>query len=68
MAAHMHNVVYVVQHAEGWAVRKPHAERASGVYTTQQKAVDRAKQLAGTGTVHIQGKHGMLRPITPFEE
>jgi hypothetical protein len=68
MAAHKHNVVYVVQHDAGWAVRKPNADRASGVYATQQKAVNRAKQLAGNGTVHIQGRHGKLRSITPFEE
>jgi hypothetical protein len=68
MAAHKHNVVYVVLHDGSWAVRKPNADRASGVYATQRKAVDRAKQLAGNGTVHIQGRHGMLRSITPFEE
>ncbi|MGO8792032.1 MAG: DUF2188 domain-containing protein [Terriglobia bacterium] len=68
MAAHKHNVVYVVQHDDGWAVRKPNAGRASGVYSTQQEAVDRAKQLADKGTVHIQGRHGKLRSITPFEE
>ncbi len=68
MAANKHNVVYVVQHDDGWAVRKPNADRASGVFATQQKAVKRAKKLAGNGTVHIQGRHGKLRSITPFEE
>ncbi len=68
MAANKHNVVYVVQHDDGWAVRKPKAERASGVFDTQQEAVERAKELAGNGTVHIQGRHGKLRSITPFEE
>ena len=68
MAAQKHNVVYVIQHDDGWAVRKPKADRASGVFATKQEAVDRAKQLAGNGTVHIQGRHGKLRSITPFEE
>ena len=66
MAANKPNVVYVVQHDDGWAVRKPKAERASGVFDTQQDAVERAKQLAGNGTVHIQGRHGKLRSVTPF--
>jgi hypothetical protein len=66
MAAHKHNVVYVVLHDDGWAVRKPNADRASGVYATQRKAVSHPKQLAGKGTVHIQGRHGTLRSITPF--
>ncbi len=68
MAANKHNVVYVVQHDDRWAVRKPNADRASGVFDTQREAVERAKQLAGNGTVHIQGRHGKLRSITPFEE
>ncbi len=68
MAGHKHNVVYVVQHGDGWAVKKPNAERASAVCPTQQEAVERAKELAGEGSIHIQGRHGKWRVITPFEE
>lgn len=68
MPSHSHNVVYVVQHERGWAVKKPNAERASGVFTTQQEAIEYAKELAGKGTIHIQGRDGKYRTITPFEE
>lgn len=51
--AHKHDVVYVVQQGDDWAVKKPNAERASGLFDTQQEAIDRAKELAGSGTIHI---------------
>jgi hypothetical protein len=68
MAKHKHNDVYVVQHDEGWAVKKPNSERASAVLPTQRDAIDRAKDLAGRGPIHIQGRDGKFRTITSFEE
>jgi uncharacterized protein YdaT len=68
MASHKHNDVYVVQHRDGWAVKKPNAERASAVASTQQEAIERAKELAGRGSIHIQSRSGKFRTITPFEE
>ena len=67
MASHKHNEVYVVQHPAGWAVKKPNAERASAVAPTQQEAVERAKEIAGRGPIHIQGRTGKFRTITPFD-
>lgn len=55
---------YVVNHPHGWAVKKPHAERASGVYETQAAAEHAAKQIVanhGGGEVRIQGRHGSWR-------
>jgi hypothetical protein len=68
MAGHKHNVVYVVQHGDEWAVKKPNAERASAILPTQQDAIERAKELAGEGSIHIQGRNGKYRTITPFEQ
>lgn len=68
MASHKHNDVYVVRHKDGWAVKKPNAERSSAVLDTQEDAIERAQKLAGRGPVHIQGRNGKFRTITPFEE
>lgn len=68
MPSHRHDTVYVVQHGDEWAVKKPNAERASAVLPTQREAIERAKELAGKGSIHIQGRDGKYRTITPFEE
>jgi hypothetical protein len=65
---HRHNEVFVKIHDQGWAVSKPNAERASGVFDTQAEAIERAQELAGNGTIHIQGKNGRFRNKTLFEE
>jgi hypothetical protein len=49
-------------------VRERGVERASGVFDTQAKAVKRAREIAGGGPVHIQGRHGKFRKETPFDE
>ena len=53
-----HEEVFVIRHDNGWAVKKPNAERASGVFDTQAEAISRARDLAGAGVVHIQGRDG----------
>jgi uncharacterized protein YdaT len=63
-----HEEVFVIRHDMGWAVKKPNAERASGVFDTQAEAIERARELAGAGVVHIQGRHGKFRTETPFDE
>jgi hypothetical protein len=68
VSGHRHNEVFVKIHDQGWAVSKPNAERASGVYETQAEAIERAQELAGNGTIHIQGRHGKFRKLTVFEE
>jgi hypothetical protein len=59
--------VFVKKHPDGWAVAKPNADKASGVYRTQAKAIKRARKIAGKGPVHIQGRHGKFRTETPFD-
>jgi hypothetical protein len=60
--------VFVKKHDRGWAVAKPNAERASGVFDTQAEAIKRARQIADGGPVHIQGRQGKFRQETPFDE
>ncbi len=62
-----HNVVHVVPTDDGWAVKKTHAERASGIFDRQAEAIDRAKELAGRGEVIVHGIHGKIRKLTPFD-
>ena len=59
--------VFVKKHPNGWAVSKPNAARASAVFSTQAEAIQRAHEIAGKGTVHIQDRHGKFRPETPFD-
>jgi len=55
---------YVVKHPKGWAVKKPHAEKASDILPTQKEAEGRAKEIVsnlGGGEVRIQGLNGRWR-------
>ena len=62
-----HQEVFVTLHDDAWAVSKPHADRASAVLPTQAEAIDRARELSGGGTIHIQGRDGRFRTETPFD-
>jgi len=65
---------YVVKHGTEWAVKKGHAERASGVFDTQQEAEKAAKQIVsnlGGGEVRIQDRHGQWRDsdtVSPWND
>ena len=55
---------YVVKHPDGWAVKAPHATRASDVLNRQSDAEHRAKQIVdnlGGGEVRIQNRQGQWR-------
>jgi hypothetical protein len=57
---------YVVQHPEGWAVKKENAQRASAVFSTQKEAITRAREIVensggGRGDIRIQGRDGKFR-------
>jgi len=55
---------YVVVHPNGWAVKRAHAERASGIFSTQSEAEAAAKRIVsnlGGGEVRIQNRHGHWR-------
>jgi Uncharacterized protein conserved in bacteria (DUF2188) len=55
---------YVVNHPDGWAVKKSYADRASAIFATQREAELRAKEIVhnyGGGEVKIQDRHGQWR-------
>lgn len=59
---------YVVPNEQrgGWDVVKEDAKRASGHFSTQADAIDRAREIVentgrGKGDVRIQGKNGQFR-------
>ena len=58
-----HDELFIVWRKEDevWAVEKPHAERASGLFDTKQEAIDRARELAPEGSLHVKGKDGKLQ-------
>lgn len=58
-----HDELIIEPHPQGWAVKKPHAERASAVLETQREAIDRAKQLAPEGDIKLKGLNGKFRPV-----
>jgi len=60
--------VFVKRYGDQWAVTKPNADRVSAVCETQAEAIKRAREIAGRGPVHIQGRHGKFRKETPFDE
>ncbi|MBU4210268.1 DUF2188 domain-containing protein [Patescibacteria group bacterium] len=58
-------IQHVVQHQNGWAVKKSGANRASAVYEKQSTAIDRATIVAknyGT-SVLVHGRDGKIRNI-----
>ena len=58
------NERYVVNHPDGWAVKKRGAGRSSAVFGTQREAEKRAKEIVrnlGGGEVRIQGRNRRWR-------
>jgi hypothetical protein len=45
--------LWVVPHADGWAVRREGAERVSRVFETKQRAVEFGRQMAQEGQVEL---------------
>jgi hypothetical protein len=58
-----HSEYFVEPHPKGWAVKLPHAERASAVTDTQKGAIGRAKELAPEGVVHVKQRDGQFRRV-----
>ncbi len=56
-----HGEYFVEPHEDGWAVKLPHAKRASAVEQTQQQAIERAKEFAPEGVVHVKQRDGKFR-------
>jgi len=57
-----HSEYFVERRDDGnLAVTLPHAGRASAVTTTQHQAIQRAKQLAPEGVIHVKQLNGKFR-------
>ncbi len=54
---------HVVPNKGKWSVRRAGATRASGTYTTQQEAIDKAKDIAQNQRteLYIHGRDGRIR-------
>lgn len=54
---------HVVPSGEKWSVRRAGAERASGTYSTQKEALDKAKRMARNQEteVYVHGRDGRIR-------
>ena len=59
-----HDEFFIVPRSNGqWAIEKPHSERASALEDSQKEAIERAKELAPEGSIHLKGLNGKLRKI-----
>lgn len=54
---------HVVPNGEKWSVRRAGSSRASGTYSTQREAVERAKDIARAQKteLYIHGRDGRIR-------
>jgi uncharacterized protein YdaT len=59
---------HVVPRGERWSVRRQGASRASGVFDTQQEAVDRARDIARRegSELYIHGRDGRIRERSTY--
>ena len=60
--------VWVVNHPDGWAARREDSDRASGVFDTQQQAIDFARGIAQRDQTEliVQGRDGKIRQRDSF--
>jgi len=63
------NQIHVVPHEKGWAIKKPHAKRASKVCKTQNEAWEKGKEQAkkeGNTESILHGKNGKIRETNTY--
>ncbi len=60
--------VHVVRRDDGWAVRRENADRDSSHHPTQEKAIERAREIARRDglEVVIHGRDGKIRDSDSF--
>jgi hypothetical protein len=59
--------LFAVHHDNGWAVKRPDADRSSALAETQAEAIERARELEPRAVIHVQNRHGEFRRLTPFD-
>jgi len=54
---------HVVPHKQGWAVKGEGAGRASSIHTTQQQAIEKAREVATNqgAELLVHGRDGRIR-------
>jgi len=59
---------HVAPSGDKWSVRRSGASRASGIYNTQQEAIDRARDIARNQQteLYIHGRDGRIRERNSF--
>ncbi|QCG87697.1 DUF2188 domain-containing protein [Azospirillum sp. TSH100] len=59
---------HVVPNGSKWSVRRAGALRASGIYDTQQEAINRAREMAQKQKteLYIHGRDGRIRDRISF--
>jgi Uncharacterized protein conserved in bacteria (DUF2188) len=55
---------FIEQRKDGdWQVKLLHAERASAIEATQREAIERARQFAPEGVIHVKQTNGKFRKV-----
>lgn len=64
----MRKQILVVKHPEGWAVKRPGAERASFVTPTQAESIQHGRRMVGSegAELTIQGRNGQFRESNSY--
>ncbi len=59
---------HVVPHGGMWSVRRAGSSRASGTYSTQKEAVEKAKEIARNQKteLYIHGRDGRIRERSTY--
>lgn len=59
----MRKQILVVKHPDGWAVKRPGANRASFVTKTQAESIDHGRRISRSeqAELTIQGRNGRFR-------
>jgi hypothetical protein len=60
-----HSEYYVEKRQDdgNWVVKLPHAERVNAIRSAQQAAIERAKELAPEGVIHVKQTNGKFREV-----
>lgn len=60
--------VWIVNHPEGWALRRAGNERVSSIYRTQAEAIEQGRRVAQQDRTEliVQGQDGQIRSKDSF--
>ena len=55
--------VHVVPHGQDWAIKRPHADRASAVFDRQSDAISVGREMAinDRSELYVHDRHGQIR-------